>query len=303
MSDEKETAVRRLVAAVWSNLFDPAHGAGLGAWVRFHLLETVVCALSIYDMLSWVPTIGRQTKLLYPTGIARFVDVGFLFDAERARLNVALAAILMVASAVGRFRAGYLLAFLCFHLQYCVRFGMGKLQHDSNPLGFALLALGLSYLAFDSREERSQAAEGWTVLLLSIGYFLAGVAKLVVTGPTWPRGSHLWHWIAEKRVDSLIQTGHVGESFVENLVLGSEGLATALLLSGLLTELASCMLWWRPVRRYIMLALVGMHVGIAVVMRITFLNNACLLLLLALPIGEVVDWVVARRSRWIRALG
>jgi hypothetical protein len=80
-------------------------------------------------------------------------------------------------------------------------------------------------------------------------------------------------------------------------VLSHEWLATALLAGGLLAELAACLLWWRPVRRTIMLALVGMHLGIALVMRITFLGNICLLLLLALPIAELVDRSLGRRRQ------
>jgi hypothetical protein len=48
-------------------------------------------------------------------------------------------------------------------------------------------------------------------------------------------------------------------------------------------------MWWRPARRWVMLALAGMHMGIAVVMNIHFMPSVLMLLALGLPVAEVVD--------------
>jgi hypothetical protein len=278
----------------WRELFDPAEPESYGQRVQSFAFELVVILRAQYDLWLWTAIIPLQPGIPKPSGIARFVDVSFMIDAFAPRANAVVSGVFMLLGLTQRFRYGYLLAFLTFHLQYVARFGLGKVQHSTNMMGFALLALGIAHIAYNDPVLRRKASVGLTVLLISAGYALAAYAKLRAKGLRWVDGHHLWMWVREKRLDTLAASSRPQVNFIQKLVLKNVHVATFFLAGGLLAESASVLLWWRRARRYIMLALAAMHLGIAEVMKIHFVPNVLILLALGLPIAELVDYVRAR---------
>jgi hypothetical protein len=280
----------------WRELFDPDEPESYGQKVQSFVFEAVVVLRAQYELWSWTDIIPLQPGIPKPAGIARFIDVSFMIDAFAASANAAFASLFLLLGLTRRLRFGYLLGFLSFHLQYVARFGLGKVQHSTNMLGFAMLALALAHLAYSDPVLRRKASVGLTVLLFCAGYSFAAYAKWRAKGLRWADGHHLWLWVREKRLDVLAASGRPQVNFVQKLVLKNVYIATFFLAGGLLAETASSLLWWRRVRRWIMLALAAMHMGIADVMKIHFVPNVLILLALGLPIAELVEHLRARRA-------
>jgi hypothetical protein len=279
----------------WRELFDPDEPESYGRRVQALLFELVVVARAQYELWMWTKIIPLQSGIPKPAGIARVVDVSFMIDGFAASANAALAGVFMLLGLAQRLRWGYLLGFCAFHLQYVARFGLGKVQHSTNMLGFALLALAAAHLSYRDPVLRRKAAHGLTVLLFSFGYSLAAIAKLRAKGLRWADGHHLWLWVSEKRIDVIAASGRSQVNFLQKLVSKNLHVATLMLAGGLAAEMSSALMWWRRVRRWIMLALAAMHLGIAQVMNIHFVPNVLILLALGLPIAELIDLVRARR--------
>jgi hypothetical protein len=281
----------------WRELFDPREPESYGGRVQALLFELVVVARAQYELWMWTKIIPLQPGIPKPAGIARLVDVSFMIDGVAANANAALTGVFMLLGLAQRLRWGYLLGFCGFHLQYVARFGLGKVQHSTNMLGFALLALAAAHLIYRDPVLRRKAALGYTVLFFSFGYFLAAFAKLRARGVGWADGHHLWLWINEKRIDVIAASGRSQMNVLQKAVLKSLPLATFFLIGGLAAEMASVLMWWRRARRWIMLALAAMHMGIAYVMKIHFVPNVLILLTLGLPIAELIDLFRARRAK------
>jgi hypothetical protein len=123
-------------------------------------------------------------------------------------------------------------------------------------------------------------------------------AGLSRTGLSWVDGHHLWLWIRQRAVDGASSFGAEGhESALQRLITRNLRFATLFLTLGLLAELSSSLMIVRRFRRWVLLGLVGMHVGILYVLDIAFLNNIYLLAVLALPIAELVDRYFAGATR------
>jgi hypothetical protein len=280
----------------WRELFDPDEPESYGQRIQALVFELVVVLRAEFELWNWSKIIPSQPGIPEPTGLAKLVDLTFMLNDFAAKANTALVGVFLLLGLTQRLRAGYLLAFVGFHLQYVVRFGLGKLQHSTNMLGFALLALAAAHLAYTDPVLRRKASTGLTVLLMSAGYMLAAFSKWRSQGLRWADGHNLWLWVREKRIDTLSAAGSPQLNAVQRLVLKNVYLATFFLAGGLLTETASSLMWWRRCRRWVMLALAGMHLGISAVMNIQFTANVLILLSLALPIAELVDFLRARRA-------
>lgn len=271
-------------------LFDPDEPETSGQRVQALVFESVLAARALYDLWSWAEIIPHQTAILAPTSIGEYLDVSFmLLNPWLPKLNAVLCMIFLISGITRRFSAAYACAFLSFAVQYAARFGLGKTQHATNMMGMAMLALAVSHLAFKREDLRRKAALGLIVAMFSVGYLLAAGSKLHARGLRWVRGENLWLWIREKRIDDISGGGRGGLNWLQNLALKNVHFATALLTFGLLSELSALLMWWRPARRWVMLSLAGMHLGIALVMKIYFTPNVLLLLALSLPVAEVVD--------------
>lgn len=283
---------------VLRNLFDPSEVETVGQRVQSLLFELVVAARAVYELWSWTDIIPNQKQVLEPTGIGRFIDVSFMLWAPwPSRLNALVCAALLLLGITRRFSGAYALAFFSFALQYSARFCLGKQQHSTNMLGMALLALAISHLAFKREDLRRKAALGLTVALFTIGYGYAAWNKLHARGFSWARGKNLLLWIHEKRIDSISGGGSFRPNWLQKLAMQDMRFATTMLAFGLLSEMSALLMWWRPARRWVMLALAGMHIGISIVMNIHFKPSVLILLALALPVAEVVDYARARSRR------
>lgn len=280
----------------WRELFDPREAESYGSRIQTLLFELIVVARAHYELWTWSKIIPLQPGIPKPAGIGRLIDVSFMIDSVAVNANAALTGTFMLLGLTQRLRWGYFLGFCGFHLQYVARFGLGKVQHSTNMLGFALLALAAAHLAYRDPVLRRKAAIGYTVLLFSLAYSLAAIAKLRARGFGWADGHHLWLWINEKRVDVISASGRPQMNMLQRAVLKSLPLATLMLFGGLAAEMCSALMWWRRVRRWTMLALAAMHLGIAYVMKIHFVPSVLILLSLGLPIAELIDFIRRKRA-------
>ncbi len=271
-------------------LFDPSEPESEGQRVQGLVFELVVAARAVYDAWGWTRIIPGQTEILKPTGIGRYIDVSFMLGSPIvSQLNAIFCALMLLLGLTRRFRGAYALALFSFALQYSARFGLGKAQHSTSMMGMALLALAVSHLAYERADLRRKAAIGLTVALFSVGYLFAAGSKLWTTGPGWVKGSHLRLWLHGQQLDTLSASGLHQPNWMQALALSNVRVATAFLTFGLLTELAALVMWWRPARRWVMLALACMHIGISFVMNIHFVPSVLILLALGLPLAELVD--------------
>jgi len=227
-----------------------------------------------------------------PLGLARFLDVSFVYEHD---LTLWIAAVVSICCFAGWMRVAprvaYPLALLLFHLQYVSRFSLGKTAHGANFVGMSLLGITLAILFFQDPLHQRRFALGYLYFFLGLAYVLAASSKLVGTGLAWSSGDHLWSWIRERHVDLLATNGEHSLNVLQRIALNDYALSTAFLAAGLLTEFAGFLMWFRRTRTWIMLALVGLHLGVSLILEIQFPLYIAELLLLALPWPQWIDLV------------
>ncbi|BBM74060.1 hypothetical protein [Rhodothermus marinus] len=283
------------------DLFDFERPETLGERLFFWLFELfVVLALSGHAW-NWAVYLGRLEAPLYPTGLARYLDVSLLMAPGVALAVAAVVTVLLLLGLTHRWPLAYLLALLGLHLLYVSRFSLGKTPHGVHLLGLTLLSLALGSLLFRTPLHRRRAAMGFTFFFVGLSYTLAALSKLVATGPGWADGMHLTLWILEKGTDMMARTGAWTPNPVQQLLLAHPELSTVLLAGALLLELLAFTVWWRPFRLPVLLALVGMHAGIYAAMQISFHFAAIELLLLALPWSRWLDRLL--QVQWAARIG
>jgi hypothetical protein len=274
------------------HLFQLDRQATRGDHLHFRFFEWFVAAYTVHFAWTWGLYIPRIDSVVLPLGIARYIDVSFLFSNGLSLVNAALITVLVTAGLLARVRWSYFAAFLLLHLQYAARYSLGEISHGSNMLGFSLLGLALAYLLFQKTDERRRFALGFTWFFIGLAYTSAGISKLIGTGPTWASGHHLWLWIHERGVDVLAGEGVFGLNIFQELLLGNWWLATAVLTFGWLTEAGGFLLWWRPTRSFITTALIGMHLGIGGSMNLYFTQFMLELLVIGYPWPPLIDKVL-----------
>src|SRR5690606_6784692 len=282
------------------NLFDFESEESRGDVLFFRLFELFI-ALGVMKLAwEWGAYTLRISDVVLPLGIARFVDVSFMFGSPLPLIN---AGVITALVAVGYFRLGgiaYAVAFLLMLLQYAARYSLGEIPHSSNMLGMTLLGLALSMLVFTDERYQRRFTLGFTYFFIGLGYALAGWSKLIATGPTWPDGHHMWMWIHEKAIDSFAKSGVLEFNFFQQLLLSEVWISTFVLALGLLTELAAFLMWWRRLRVPVIVGVLALHTGIYLVMGIFFTLAFWELVLLALPLPA---WLQALSERaWLRPM-
>lgn len=275
------------------NLFDYERPETPGEVVFFKLFELFVIVFIVEQVWSWGLYARHLDMLAAPHGLGAYLDVSWLLQHELVLVNAAIITVLVGVGFLRGTRYAYLAAFLLMHLQYVARFSLGKIEHGANMLGMTLLGLSLAMLLFDAPLVRRRFTLGFTYFFIGLGYALAACSKLIGTGLHWPAGQHLWLWMYEKGIDGFAQTGALAFNSMQELVLSAPWLATLGLTLGLLLEAAAVLIWWRRFRMPIMLALIGMHVGIYLIMGIQFRLSIIELTLLALPWAAWFDWLLA----------
>ena len=294
------------MSVFWNNLFDLDRRETVGEILFYRLFELVMLYWIVLFAWEWGFYIQKIGDVVLPLGIAEYVDVSFMFDNGLSILNAAL---ITAAVAVGFFRLnrwGYFAGFLLIHLQYVSRYSLGEISHGSNVAGLALFAMAMGAVAFRNPKWTRRTALGLTLFFLGWGYTTAAFSKLIASGPMWVDGGHMWMWISERAVDVMSKQGVPDLNWLQSILVESYPLATLTLTFGLVVEFFGFLVWFRKTRPYIMTLLITMHIGILLSMRISFPANDTILVLLAYPWGNIIDYgleqsagLKARISRWI----
>ena len=283
------------------NLFEFEKEQTSGEVIFFKLFELFVAFGTLKLVWQWAFYTLRISDVVLPLGIARYVDVGFMFEGPLPLINAAVVTALVAAGFFRLFRSAYLIGFLLLHLQYAARYSLGEIPHSSNMLGMTLLGLALAMLVFRDDRHQRRFTLGFAYFFIGLGYSLAGFSKLIGTGWNWADGRHLWMWVYEKGIDSMAKTGALEFNALQELILSSHLVATFFLAFGLLTEFFAFLLWWKKFRLPVMLGILALHIGIYIVMNIFFTLAVYELVLLALPFPAWLDWL-ARRASWMDAV-
>jgi hypothetical protein len=283
------------------NLFDFEREDSPGEVIFFKLFELFVVASAVVLAWEWGLYTLRLSGIVSPQGIARYMEIEFMFDSMFPVLTAALITACAGATYFRFNRYGHLAAFFLLHLQFAARHSLGKIPHGANMVGMTLLGLALAMIIFRDDRLRRRFTLGYTYFFVGLGYVLAGCSKLVGTGLDWVDGRHLWLWVYEKSVDNLAKLGTFELNPLQEIVLGSYATATLFLTIGLLTELCAVLVWWKRTRSAALLALIAMHAGIYFVMNIAFTLSVYQLLLLAFPWAVWLD-ALAKRFEWMGAV-
>lgn len=274
---------------LWTSLFDPDARETRGERVQGFVWQAIAVWAIVEHAFRWAFEMSHHERVVKPLGLARYLNVAWLFDLRLGLSHAALVTVLALIALTSRHKALYLAVVACAHLQHVARYSLGKAGHGSHFAGLALLFLGIAHVWTHREAFARRAAAGLTLFFYGLSYTTSGVIKLARSGPTWSDGTHLWLWMAEKQVDLTAEHGQFVLNPLQEMVLASRPLATGLLTFGLLSEVFAFLMWWKKTRPFLALALCGMHVGVMLTLDIHFLENALLLLGLALPIASFVD--------------
>ena len=260
-----------------------------GEVLFFRIFELFIVASAIHMVWDWGFYIQRISDIVLPLGIANYIDVSFLFGNGLSLVNAGLVTVLVFLGFARTNKYAYLAGFLLMHLQFAARYTLGEIPHSSNIVGMTLLGLALAMLLYREAHVRRRFVMGYTYFFVGLGYTLAAICKLIGTGPLWSDGRHLWLWVHEKAIDAMGYTGLLDYNAMQDLVLESVWIATALLTVGLLSEFFAWGMWWRKYRMLVLLAVLALHVGIYLVMNIMFWHTFFELILLAFPWASWID--------------
>ena len=263
-----------------------------GERFQVRLVEIFTVVATVWLAWKWGLYLTRISDVVLPLGLAHYIDVSVMFNAPAA---YSLATAISVAAVLGFLnvhRSAYMVSFLGLVFMYASRFCLGEIPHSANLAAMTLLGFALAHAFFEDPVQRRRFAFGFTVLAVGTAYTEAGVSKLIATGVTWPDGRHLWLWINEKSIDHGAKNGFVQLNWFQQLCVDYWWVATASLTVGLVSELTSFLFWSRRLRPFIMVSIIGMHLGILLSMNILFKLSIIELLLVGLPIADFVN------ARW-----
>ena len=286
------------------NLFDFERETTPGEVLFFRIFEGFILFATIEMAWTWGLYARRISEVVSPLGMAIYIDMSVFYGNALPLVNAGLITGLVVVGFFRFWRWGYLLALVLMHFQFVMRYTLGANPHGSNLVGMTLLALGLAMLVFKDARLQRRFTLGMTYFFVGLAYTSAGLCKLIGTGLSWVDGRHLWLWINEKGIDRLAGTGVLDFNLVQEIALSSSVLATGFLIVGLLTELTAFLMWWRRLRTVIVLAVIGLHIGIYTTMNIRSTYMMIELMFLALPWAAWLDVLIRRfgAGSWVRRL-
>jgi hypothetical protein len=168
---------------------------------RWHAFRVLIYLYVPIDVLTsrWVAHHGLVPKQWYqPLWFARALDIPAPTATGMAVATAGLLTLPLVAAAgKGRRVVGPLVALLYFYWCF-VAFTYGKVDHDRVALITALAVLPT--VAW--RGTGSDARAGWALSMVQMSfvltYFLAGVTKLLVAGPSWVTSTTIERAIARR---------------------------------------------------------------------------------------------------------
>ncbi len=277
---------------LFKNLFQFDAPSSLGTKIQLRIFELCTIYFALSYTWEWALYVPRLSDVVLPLGLANYINVEIFFG-DLATVNAILISLFcLIPFFAKKMRWLYAPAFILFHLQHVVRFSQGEIPHSANMVGFALMALGLSEIFFKNDIKKSLAfAFGFTIFFFGLGYTSAALSKLVATGITWPSGEHLWLWMGEKSIDILSKTGEFQFNWLQQMAFEHWWMATSILAFGLITELIGFLIWWKPLRPYITLLLIAMHVGIDLTMNIFFFTFTVQLIIIGFPWNKLINKV------------
>ena len=281
-------------------LFGTGEALTQGQKLFFKVLELYVLFQACDLAWSWAAYILKIQDVVLTLGIANYIDVSFMFGNNTSLWLAGVMSLLSFTTYL-RFtpRWSYLIVFAILHLLYATRYCLGEIPHSANFIGLSTLALGVAFIFFDENKYRYPFFLGAIYFFVGFGYTNAAICKLIATGPSWVDGRHLWLWMTEKSVDHLSRTGEFGFNFLQELSFVSIPVATVILLIGLFTELFGFLIWFRKTRPFIILAVLGMHIGIYLTMKIWFGKFMSELVLIGFPWALWLDkWGIADKINW-----
>lgn len=278
------------------NLFEESLPDTQGARMFFRMFEAFLVIFTLEQSWEWALYTLRLTDVVLPLGIANYVDVSFMFGNS---LPVVTAGVITLLFVLGLFRISrfaYFIGVLLWHLLYAVRFSQGEIPHSVNLFAMSVLGLSLAMIFFSRPIDRQRFTMGFTYFYLGLAYSLAGICKIIGTGPGWSDGRHLWMWINEKAIDHYSKFGTFEINWLQQISLDALPVSTLILTVGLVTELSGFLVWWKRLRIPVLAAILIMHVGIYYSMNIWFKLSAYELLLLLIPFPYLFDLYLSRKS-------
>ena len=278
-----------LLSTLSRELFDYEREETTGEILFFKIFELFIAYCTVQYAWAWGLYIQRLSDVVLELGIANYLDASFFFGNG---LSLGIAAMITIGVFLGFFRLsrwGYVIAMLLLHLQFSIRFTQGEIPHSSNVLGMTLMGLAIGVFIFTDATYRRRFTMGFTYFFVGLGYFMAAICKLIGTGIFWSNGKHLWIWIHEKAIDAFAYTGILDYNILQEISLESAFFATTILTIGLLSEFFAWGMWWRKFRTPVILAVLGLHTGIYLVMNIMFWQTFYELILLAFPWAVWID--------------
>ncbi len=286
--------LRDAAATLGRNLFEFDRAETPGAILFFKLFELFLVAFALKLAWTWTREIGVLRETFLTLGIANYVDPSLFYQTSLPMWMAAIATLCLIVGFFRWWRWAYLIAVALLHVLFAVRYTQGEIPHSSNLFVMSLLGLALASAFFEDGHARRRFTMGFTYFFVGLGYTLAAASKLVATGPLWADGLHLWMWIEEKSVDQMLRWGVVHLTWVQQIALESRFAATLSLLFGMVTESLSWLIWFRRFRVWVLLAIMGLHLGIYFSMQIVFELSFYQFGLLLLPLPALFDRVAVR---------
>lgn len=280
----------------FNQLFQVDKARTYGELWHFKILELFIAGYTIKYAWEWAAYIPRNSEVVLPLGIAKYIDISFMFGDVWPVINASVISVLCILAFLRiTFKWPYFAALILLHLQFAVRYSQGEIPHSMNMLGMSLLALALSTLLFSKPWQVSRFTFGGIYFFVGLSYFSAAISKLIGTGINWFDGRHLWLWMSEKSTDILSRTGTFEYNWLQELALEYWPIASLILLFGWLTEFCGVLMWWKKYRPYITTAVIAMHFGITMTMNIRFDAYVIELLIIGYPWDILID---KYQSRW-----
>ena len=278
-----------LFSSLSRELFDYEREETPGEILFFKLFELFIAYCTIQYAWAWAAYIERLSDVVLELGIAIYIDPSIFFSNGSSLVIAGLITVLVILGFFRVSKYAYLGAMLLLHLQFAVRFSQGEIPHSSNVVGMTLMGLAIGVYMFSNPIYRRRFTMGFTYFFIGLGYTMAAICKLIGTGIFWSDGRHLWIWIHEKAIDAFAYTGILDYNILQEISLSSAFFATTILTVGLLSEFFAWGMWWRKYRTIVILAVLGLHMGIYIVMNIMFWQTFFELILLAFPWAVWLD--------------
>lgn len=285
-------------------LFEPNRDQSPGELIFFKIFELFILIYTIKYAWEWgIYTQLRNSEVVLPLGVANYIDISILFQWNLALIN---AAVITLLSSIAFTRMGYkwfyMVVMVLLHIQYVARFSQGEIPHSMNLIGMSVLCFAVGAIWFPGKKQMPRFVMGSIIFFIGLGYTSAFIAKMIGKGIYWFDGRHLWLWISEKSIDVYSSLGYYEPNILQELALNYLPIASLILLIGWFTELIGFTMWWKKLRPFTTMLLLGMHIGITLTMNIRFDSFVMQLILIGFPWYLLIDRYIKTTPKWVEKL-